>query len=317
MNPSAFPFVFLFLSNLFSATSASTSTSHSYSHHCGSMVPESTPTAPSTTTFPHVSPILVHYTGGNRILNNDNNISSEFSLESEKYFLFNPTQNVSGTNTSGVYKIEAYLIFPSRRNILEFAFYGFWSQYSGKLCMVGSGSWYSNKGNLINLDAVLKLNCPMNSTIFSGLITGKLESLASPNDPYYFEPVSLLEYGSSSNYQYSLVSGEFDSDCRGGIDIPKSQSLGLNPGLLCSSMKSGRNQFFNLEYSNECSSSKNCTPLGKDDNDELPSEMTLMSIKCSGEEHKVQYLIEFGSGNQPFDLTTMLVGEGSWDENKN
>ncbi|KAF7145442.1 hypothetical protein RHSIM_Rhsim04G0020800 [Rhododendron simsii] len=242
------------------------------------MVPESTPTAPSTT-FPHVSPILVHYTGGDRILNNDNNISSEFSLESEKYFWFNPTQNISGTNTSGIYKIEAYLIFPSRRNTLEFAFYGFWSQYSGKLCMVGSGSWYSNKGNLINLDAVLKLNYPMNLTIFSGLITGKLESLASPNDPYYFEPVSLLEYGSSSNYQYSLVSGEFDSDYRGGIDIPKSQSLALNPG----SMKHGQNEVFNLEYSNECSSSKNCTPLGKDDKDELPNEMTSLESARIGD----------------------------------
>ncbi|KAF7146190.1 hypothetical protein RHSIM_Rhsim04G0021200 [Rhododendron simsii] len=292
------------------------------------MVPESTPTTPSTTTFPYLMPVLVKYTGGDRILNNTNN-----SSESEKYFRFLPGQNIFETNTSGVYKIEASLIFQSlgpyfyvnrtRRNSLEFKFDGFWSQYSGKLCMVGSASWHSNAGNLINLDAVLKLNYPMNLTIFNSLITGKLESLASPND---FEPVSLLEFGSSSyyqysssNYQYSLVTGKFDSDCHSGIDIPRNQSLGLHHGSLCYTMNSRGNDVFNLEYLNECSSLKNCTPLGKDDNDELPSEMTLNAIQCSEEQHRVQYVIQFGSGYQylALDPNTALVGEGSWDEKKN
>ncbi|KAG5551255.1 hypothetical protein RHGRI_009620 [Rhododendron griersonianum] len=298
------------------------------------MVPESTPTTPSTTTFPYLTPVLVKYTGGDRILNNTNVTS-----ETAKYFWFLLTQNIFETNTSDVYKIEASLTFLSsgsyfhgnrrRRNSLKFAFDGFWSQYSGKLCMVGSASWYSNGGNLINLDAVLKRNYPMNLTIFSSLITGKLESLASPNDPNYFEPISLFEFGSSSyyqysssNYQYSLVSGKFDIDCRGGIDIPKNQSLGLNPGLFCYTMKSRRNDVFNLEYLNECSSLKNCNPLGKDDNDELPSKMTLNVIQCSEEEHKVQYVIKFGSGYQyqisyALDPNIALVGEGSWDEKKN
>ncbi|KAG5551256.1 hypothetical protein RHGRI_009621 [Rhododendron griersonianum] len=293
------------------------------------MVPESTPTAPSTTEFPYLTPVLVKYTGGDRILNNTN-----ISSEAEKYFLFQ-TQKIFETNTSGVYQIEASLIFRSsgfyyhgnhtRRNSLKFAFDGFWSQYSGKLCMVGSASWYSNGGNLINLDAVLKLNYPMNLTIFNSLITGKLESLASPNDPNYFEPVSLFEFVSSgyyqyssSNYKYSLVSGKFDSDCRGGIDIPKNQSLGLNPGLLCYTMYSWQNDVFNLEYLNECSSLKNCTPLGRDDNDDLPSKMTLNTIQCSEKEHKVQHVIKFGSGYQylGFDPNTTLIGEGSWDEKK-
>ncbi|KAI8557783.1 hypothetical protein RHMOL_Rhmol04G0036800 [Rhododendron molle] len=325
--------MFLSLCTLFSATSVSSSSSISYSHHCASMVPESTPTTPSTTTLPYVTAVLAKYTGGDRILHNTN-----ISSESEKwYFRFLPTQNIFETNTFGVYKIEASLIFKSsgfyyhgnhtRRNSLKFAFDGFWSQHSGKLCMIGSASWYSNGGNLINLDAVLKLNYPMNLTIFNSLITGKLESLASLKDPNYFEPVSLFEFVSSgyyqyssSNYQYSLVSGKFDSYCRGGIDIPKNQSLGLNQGLLCHTMNSGQNDVFNLEYLNECSSFKNCTPLvGKDDNDELPSEMTLNAIQCSEEEHKVQYVIKFGSGYQylALDPNTALVGEGSWDEKKN
>ncbi|KAI8557788.1 hypothetical protein RHMOL_Rhmol04G0037300 [Rhododendron molle] len=323
MNPSSLSFMFLSLCTLFSATSVSSSTSISYSPHCASTVPMSTPTTQSTTILPYLRPVLSDYTGGDRILHNDSNISSEFSLESEKkYFWFIPIPNIFETNTSGVYKIEANLLFPGnhrRSHSLRFGFHGFWSRYSGKLCMVGSASWYSNKGNLINLDAVLKLNYPMDLTIFSGLITGKLESLASLNDPYYFEPISLLEYVSSSNYQYTLVSGEFNSDCRGGIDIPKSQSLVLNPGMLCSSMKIGQNEVFNLEYSNGSSSSKNCTPLGKDDNDELPSEMTLNAFQCSKEEHKVQFVIKFGSGYRylSFDPTTTLVGEGLWDEKKN
>ncbi|XP_058210062.1 uncharacterized protein LOC131322670 [Rhododendron vialii] len=170
------------------------------------------------------------------------------------------------------------------------------AQRKGKfaeVCMVGSASWYSNGGNLINLDAVLKLNYPMTLTIFNSLITGKLKSLASLNDPNYFELVSLLEFGSSSYYQYSLVFGKFDSDCCGGIDIPKNQSLGLNPGSLCYTT-SRQNDVFNLEYLNECSS-------------------------CSEKEHKVQYVIKFGSGYQylALDPNTALVGEGSWDEKKN
>ncbi|KAF7145303.1 hypothetical protein RHSIM_Rhsim04G0020700 [Rhododendron simsii] len=300
----------------------SSSTSITYSHHCASMVPESTPTTPSTATFPYVTPVLAKYTGGDGILNNTN-ISSE---SEEKYFWFLSTKNIFETNTSGVYKMEASLIFGSsgssfhgnhrRRNSLEFAFDGFWSQNSGKLCMVGSASWYP-KENLINLDAVLNLNYAVNLTIFSSLITGKLESLASPNDPNYFEPISLMELGTSSNYQYTLVSGEFDRDCRSGIDIPKYQSLGLEPSTLCFTMITGRYDVFNLEYSNECRSVKNCTPLGKDGNDELPREMTLNAIQCSVKEHKLLYVIKFGSGYQPFDPSTTLVGEASWDENKN
>ncbi|KAH7844990.1 hypothetical protein Vadar_033943 [Vaccinium darrowii] len=321
MNPSSFSFVFLIsLFTLFSSTSVSSSTSLSYSHHCASMVPESTPTDSDTTIVPYHRQFLSHYTGGDRIFNN--NISSKFSLESKKYFWFLPTGDNFETNTTGVYKIKAYLhlihsnFAMQKRNYseLKFAFDGFWSLYSGKLCMVGSGSWYSNEGNLINLDAVLKLNYAINLTIFSSLVTGKLESLASPTDTNYFEPVSLLEYGTSSNYQFSLVSGEFDRDCCGGNDFPKNQSLGLNPGLFCSTMNRMRITVFDLEYLNECSSSNNCTPLGTND---LPSYMSLQPIHCSEEEHKVQYGIIFGPPYPPFDPSTTLVGEGSWDEKKN
>ncbi|KAG5551253.1 hypothetical protein RHGRI_009618 [Rhododendron griersonianum] len=286
------------------------------------MVPESTPTAPSSTIFPYLRPVLSHYNGGDRILNN-------IAFRFEKYFSFRPAQNISKTNTTGVYKIEACLIFESpdyydlrtygdhvSGNSLRFVLNGFWSEYSGKLCMVGSASWYPNKGNLINLDAVLNLNYDRNLTIFSSLITGKLESLASPNDPNYFEPISLMEFGISSNYQYPLVSGEFDRDCCGGIDIPKNQSLGLDRSELCYSLTE-RYGVFNLEYSKECLSLKNCTPLGKDDNDELPSEMMLNAIQCSKEEQKVQYEIKFGSSYKRFDPSTTLVGEASWDEKKN
>ncbi|KAI8557784.1 hypothetical protein RHMOL_Rhmol04G0036900 [Rhododendron molle] len=322
--------MFLFLSTLLSATSASSSTSLSYSPHCAWMVPESTPTAPSSTIFPYLRPVLSRYNGGDRILNNK-------SFGFLKYFRFRPAQNISKTNTTGVYKIEACLIFESpkyyhlhssthggsyfpsnhgSRNSLRFVLNGFWSEYSGKVCMVGSASWYPNKGNLINLDAVLNLNYDRNLTIFSSLITGKLESLASPNDTNYFEPISLMEFGVSSDYQYPLVSGEFDRDCCGGIDIPKNQSLRLNTSLLCYTLTE-RYGYFNLEYSKECRSLKNCTPLGNDDDDELPSKMMLNAIQCSEEQQKMQYEIKFGSSYKRFDPSTTLVGEASWDEKKN
>ncbi|KAH7842622.1 hypothetical protein Vadar_007457 [Vaccinium darrowii] len=109
MNPSSFSFVFLIsLFTLFSSTSVSSSTSLSYSHHCASTVPESTPTDSDTTLVPYHRQFLSHYTGGDRIFNN-NNISSKFSVESEKYFWFLPTGDNFKTNTTGVYKIKAYL----------------------------------------------------------------------------------------------------------------------------------------------------------------------------------------------------------------
>ena len=45
-----------------------------------------------------------------------------------------------------------------RRNHVYFKLEGFWSESSGKACMVGKGNGYSKTGKHLNLDAVFKLD---------------------------------------------------------------------------------------------------------------------------------------------------------------
>ncbi|CAL5341955.1 unnamed protein product [Camellia sinensis] len=325
------------LITILSATSVCSSISVSYSDHCSSLVPVSTPTVPpDTSIFPLFRILNGHYTGGERIIGN---FSSQFSVNSPKQVSFHPSQNIFKTNTTGVYKIRAYLIFSRssayyylppnsthgqpyyhRSSPLKFSLDGFWSRSSRKLCMVGSASWNSEKGNPLNLDAVLKLNYAMNSTIVTSLVTGILESLSSPTSLNYFEPISILAFVPSSNYVYTLVSEEVDKGCLGGIDFPQNQSIGIQSGHFCSMLWRPINDFM-LEYPNECVSWKNCTPLGPGI-EYLPRLMSLSTMQCSEKERKVRFSIGFGNNSyigysQPFDPTITFVGEGSWDGNKN
>ncbi|XP_052177669.1 uncharacterized protein LOC127791956 [Diospyros lotus] len=324
-------FLILLLSSIVSPT-----TSVSYSDHCASIVPESTPTDPDNTFYSHLQTLATHYHGGDRILG-ENSSYSGF-----KYASFRPTQNIYKTKANGVYLLHANLLFRSsnlvyvpRRNStsarqsydssnsawhnpLRFILRGFWSEKTGKLCMVGSASWYSTEGKLVNLEAVLKLSNPLNLTLDTSLVTGRLESLSPTNDPSYFEPISLLAVSSSKNYSYRLVMEEIGRGFPGGIDVPKTQSLGWQPGRTCSSLWRLN---LDLNYANE-SSSRNCTPLGQDI-DYLPQIMYLRSIQCSEDEHKARFLVGFGKDGyagyyrSPFDPNTTLVAEASWDENKN
>lgn len=92
--------------------------------------------------------------------------------------------------------------------------------------MVGSlGSYYSKGHNPVQTpNVVLKLHNLMNSSSFTTLISGTLESL-SKDDPNNFEPASILTFP-SRNYQYTLVSNKSDNSCTGsnnyGTDDPES-----------------------------------------------------------------------------------------------
>ncbi|KAA8523899.1 hypothetical protein F0562_010322 [Nyssa sinensis] len=310
MWPRTFLFFFLFI--IFSISSVSSSrTPIPYADHCDSIVPESTPTVPGDfTTFPFRQTITSHYTGGNRILGKK---SSQFSFDYEKYLSFRIIKSIYKTKASGVYKIEAYLIFHSpnsyylprnstygqsyyhhpRDSRLKFLLNGFWSESTGKLCMVGSAS------------------C---------LVSGTLESLSSSNAPNYFEPVSILAFPSMNGYNYTLVSEGFDNGCPGGIEIPQNQSLSLQPRSICS-MLSGRFNNFKLEYASKCDSLQNCTPFGGGIG-YLPHGMSLNTIQCSEEEQKLRYFVQFSNSSnawyyQNSNLNATLVGEGSWDTKKN
>ncbi|KAA8526833.1 hypothetical protein F0562_008938 [Nyssa sinensis] len=206
-----------------------------------------------------------------------------------------------------------------RISSLKFVLDGFWSESSGKLCMVGSASWHSKYGNSLNLDAVLKLNYAKNSTIATSLVSGTLESLSS-DESNYFEPISILGLPSMSYYNYTLLSEGFDDGCPGGIDIPQNQSLSFQRGSVCS-MLSIQSHTFELEYESECTSSQNCTPFGGGIG-YLPRVMSLHPIQCSEGEQKLRYLVEFPTSSytrhfQPSTLNATLVGEGAWHPRKN
>ncbi|KAM7498706.1 hypothetical protein LguiA_023120 [Lonicera macranthoides] len=305
----------------------------SYSHHCSSIIPEATPTIIEHNAYPVLRPGISYYSGGERILGKN----------SSKTLSFHTTQNVYQTNVIGVYKFAAYLSFRSSnlyyipRNSsfgisnysvwfskhgrnrpgggsLRFLLSGYWSESLEKICMVGSASWLSSEGKILNLGAVLKLHYARNSSISNSLVSGILENLGSPDDSTYFEPISILGFARMNEYKYSLVSGEFSGACSGGVDVPLNSSLGLQPRGICS-MLSWQYSAFRLEYgTSNCSSLNNCTSFGP--------LMYLYTIQCSEQEQKLRYLVKFPNTSysdyrEPFNPNTSLVGEGSWDAKKN
>ncbi|KAA8523900.1 hypothetical protein F0562_010323 [Nyssa sinensis] len=322
MCPRTFLFFSLFV--IFSISSVSSARAATpYAPHCASIVPESTPTSPDFTSFPFLLTQNSYYTGGERILGKK---SSQFSFYGENYRSFRITGKVHKTKTSGVYQIQARLIFYTYSQSyypkkLIFLMNGFWSEFSGKLCMLGSASW-SREGNSLNLDAVLKLNSAKNSTISTSLVSGTLESLSSLDDPNYFETVSMLAVPPMSSYNYTLVSEGFDNGCPGGIDIPQDLSLSLHPRLC--SILSQRFHTFELEYGSKCNSSQNCTPFVEGIG-YLPGVMSLSPIQCSEEKQSLRYLVGFPNSSytgyyyypSSSNLNATLVGEGSWDKKRN
>ncbi|BFG29228.1 hypothetical protein CerSpe_155020 [Prunus speciosa] len=201
---------------------------------------------------------------------------------------------------------------------ISFRLDGFWSESSGKLCMVGSSSVYLDYGNWLNVPAVLKLNNLMNSTTVTSLISGTLESLvSSENDPRHFEPVSILMLP-CMNYEYTLVSNKSDNSYTGGSNTPPSS---LQIGRFCSVLSRVLRQEFDLKYSSHCVSAKNCTPLAMSDLPH-PRIVSLKSIGCSEDKQRLRVLVIFADSNnvwyqRPFNPKTTLVGEGSWDAKKN
>lgn len=345
--PSAiFPSSNFFLFSLFIILSTSTLSlsavpTISYSDHCAHMVPEAARTTPVYTVYPFLEPETSHYSGGERILGK-NNSSYPGYYHYQKSLYFAATNNIFKTSIDGLYEIEAHLIFqtpyvfhvPSnstpnwlsnnkrhrrRMSSLDFLLNGFWSVSSNKLCMVGSAPWYSREGKLLNLEAVLKLNFARNLTVYTSLISGVLESLAtSSNDPSYFEPISIVGFPrvTPHKYNYSLVSEE---GCSGG-NIPPNSSLSLKGMSICA-MFSRRYSTYKLQYPSECNSSKFCTPLdGATGN--FTSLLSLYAIQCSESEKKLRYLVGFPKSSylgywSTFDPSTALIGEGIWDGKNN
>ncbi|RVW93130.1 hypothetical protein CK203_031376 [Vitis vinifera] len=150
-------------------------------HHCDSIVPESTPTSPEFT--------------------------SSLLPRSQTGYSIGPDTTVEG-------RLRLFLPWSLKYSQLSYPhLQGFWSESSGKLCMVGSGSSRSRE------------------------VSGTLESLSSVNDFDYFEPITILLFP-QMNYKYTLVPEENDTGSTGRHNVPERSSpdTGLITGI-CSILR--------------------------------------------------------------------------------
>lgn len=155
----------------------SASKSVSYTKHCASVVPEATPTTYDTNvTFSELDTLNSFVPEGRRIFRQNSSVTS---------LNFRSVGRIYETDLKGVYKIDAELRIrvynyiddtydfvststqgrssrrPRRFERLIFLIHGFWSESSGKGCLVGSAPWYSSKGEHITLEAMFKINYSM------------------------------------------------------------------------------------------------------------------------------------------------------------
>ncbi|XP_058776682.1 uncharacterized protein LOC131651011 [Vicia villosa] len=333
MNPHLTITMFFFLFTLLTLSSFSSSQSQpSYKDHCSSIIQPS-PLKDTTIILHSLFPLGGYFTGGEKVIHDQN--SNKYSS-----FLLRHTK-MHETINSNLFKIESTVSFRTSPNtvyyhvrnftygdkpsyksqrhfktsFVTFNLEGFWSKSSGKVCMVGTGVGYSKTGDSLNLEAVFKLNNVFDSSNITSLISGSLESLSFEKNQY-FETISVIMFP-KANYSYSLDSKEAEND------FPfekKGLSLNRFSSSFCSFPLSRAIRRLQLEYTHECNSSKNCTPVISD---QLPYMMSLKVAECSHENkprlkvmmvfsNKSDYWVEKG-----FNPKTMLIGEGWWDEKRN
>ncbi|KAL6205712.1 hypothetical protein ACLB2K_022966 [Fragaria x ananassa] len=183
--------------------------------------------------------------------------------------------------------------------------------------MVGSASIYSKQGNLLEPAAVLKLYNVKSSSNVTSLITGTLKSLInSKNDPNFFGPISMSML-SFISYKYTYASNKSHHSYFEGSDVPSSS---LNIGSFCRVFSSSvLTRQFPLRYSSRCVPGKNCSPLAVFYS---PRTVSLKNFECLEDKRRLRVLVDFADNRYrqqllPFSTRTTLVGEGSWDAEKN
>ncbi|KAL6314787.1 hypothetical protein AAG906_027136 [Vitis piasezkii] len=167
-----FPLAWLHAFSLLFATSVSYSPVEvSYSHHCDSIVPESTPTSPEFT--------------------------SSLLPRSQTGYSIGPDTTVEGRLPLLPWSLKySQLSYPHLQ--------GFWSESSGKLCMVGSGSSRSREGNWKMILVPLVGIMFQRSSPDTGLITGICSMLrreAIQCSEYERRSLVLVKFQSDEHYQ--------------------------------------------------------------------------------------------------------------------
>ncbi|MED6138071.1 hypothetical protein PIB30_070906 [Stylosanthes scabra] len=195
--------------------------------------------------------------------------------------------------------------------------WGFWSRSSGKLCMLGTGS-YGNK--LADANVVLKLSYPLDLNVLDTLISGTLESFDDKSSLNYFQPISILALSQGSDYRFTLdgnANEDENGGCFGGSD-GENLPLGDHSKGACTVFR-GRMDQFELEYGSHCGE-VSCNPIGSGAQ-KLPDFMYFYSTRCVAR-RRVQMLLGFPDTSYhdflfPFYPNTTLISEGVWDEKEN
>ncbi|PPD86706.1 hypothetical protein GOBAR_DD16356 [Gossypium barbadense] len=320
-------FFFLFIISSFTCFHVITGTAigFDYGVHCNSVVHESKPADEETNIMLFSQHQSGYFSGGDNVLNNP---PSRSYFPSKSKALIFETHHVFSTDVEDVFKVEGNLIFQtsfsyeqsifpgsssisslsdsSNRGTLDFDFRGFWSRITGKLCMVGSSYAYSKEGKVLHLAAALQINNLKNSSTIRTLATGTMDSLNSVDDPNYFERISLLMFP-HVNYTYIMVSKQFSEEYPRGTHVQPELSLRLSRTRTICNMFSGGGNAFELEYTGSCEA--------------MLSNWSILVV-CSNDRLSLRFLIEFwnnsyrGYYGSP-NISTSLIGEGSWDEKKN
>lgn len=258
-----------------------------------------------------------------------------------KLLRFRPDQYVYRTVDEDIYRVDGHLVIRygyyyisamnysygsqyhrtehSSSGTFRFELHGYWSDSSKKLCMIGSAAQSTRGG-----DVVLKIKfASENPTMFSSAVTGTLESIDPADSSGYFEPISFTIFREVSGYKYTLLSQEVsEQGLNGDLDVPKNESLVLEPDFFCSTLSRGFTTF-ELEYGEGCETPKNCSPVDAVAGDRfLPHLVNLYPIQCSRGERKIRYSLTFqnatySSFDQNFDRSISFIAEGSWDETYN
>ncbi|KAJ3708920.1 hypothetical protein LUZ61_012625 [Rhynchospora tenuis] len=295
----------------------------SYSQHCDANASQPTRLLFSASDSFSISD-GIFFGGGHQLKNflfppPSKGINRFFDTTMPNLFYFQPTQ-VHLTRDNGILKLEGTLVLqggyarieskshPGRyhheRRKVIFKFLGFWSQYTGKLCMVGLADYQpSDEDHIADArSAVLKLDFPKTSNITTSVINGTITSTALGSSPAYFDTISLQAYEQKA-YKYTITLHAQES-CS---DLPEAGSVATDVESICSNLES----FMRGEY---FSSRKLVSLLGFE-------YISISQLKCSSS-GRVHMLMLLSNQGAYFRRSThlqpgkSLVAEGIWDHQK-
>ncbi|KAJ4843327.1 hypothetical protein Tsubulata_020937 [Turnera subulata] len=319
--------------HFFSSSSVSSATKISYSDHCSSFVPESRPQKYPLSQHPLGGFHHIYHTGVNSLL------SPNLSSSSFSHLFHLDFQDVYSTASGAVHKVEAELsipssseygrncsngtqaLRPSRLGVSIFSLEGFWSESSGRLCMVGSTRM--TQGDFIELKAVIKLENVRSSSTVTSLIRGNFSSLSSTDDCTYFEPISVFvlpQLGFGAYYDYTLIPDEeIDDEPANRSDSARSLPLDLLPSATFCGIGFNVDKGYSLEYAHGCdSAAKICSPFSATE-EYTPNVLVIRGYGCEGK--RLRVLVEFSRDflngfYNIVDPQKTLFGEAYWDDSK-